>query len=61
MELIDKLRALVLRWALPEKQYFIQCDGLHSILRPIMKPIMSKTEEFDGEDNEDDNDEQPVH
>ncbi len=55
-ELIDKLRNLVLRFALPKEQYYIQCGEFHSVFHPIMKPLLSRTEMY-GESNENDNSE----
>ena len=54
--LITKIRYLLLRFALPKQQFYLQGDGFHSVFRPIIKPILSRTiEEFDGESNEDNN------
>ena len=38
--LIDKIRYLVLRFALPKKQYYIQAEGFHSIFHPILNDVM---------------------
>ena len=38
--LIDKIRYLVLKFALPKKQYYIQADGFHSVFHPILNDIM---------------------
>ena len=57
MEIVDKLRALVLKFALPNRQYYIQCDGFHSVFHPIIKPLLSRTpmEDVDGGTNQDGN------
>ena len=53
---LDKIRSIVLRFALPKKQFYIQCDGFHSVFHPILKPLLSRTMEDEiGESNEDDN------
>ena len=38
--LIDRIRYLVLKFALPKKQYYIQADGFHSIFHPILNDVM---------------------
>ena len=46
--MLDKIKALILRLVLPKKQFYIQCDGFHSVFKPIMKPLID-VEDFDGE------------
>ena len=38
--LIDRIRYLVLKLALPKKQYYIQADGFHSVFHPILSDVM---------------------
>ena len=59
MKLVDCIRTLLLRIALPKKQFYIQCDGFHSVFHPIMRPVINK--ELNGTSNEDDNLQQSVH
>ena len=53
--LTTKIRYSLLRIALPKQQFYLQGDGFHSVFHPIIKPILSRSEEFDGESNEDNN------
>ena len=53
---INKIRYLILRLVLPKEQFYIQGDGgFHSVFHPIMKPLLSRTGEVDGDSNENDN------
>ena len=51
--LIDKLRYLVLRFALPKQQFYIQCGGFHSVFHPII--LERKEGVFNGTGNKDNN------
>ncbi len=51
----DIIRNLLLRIALPRKQYYIQCDGFHSVFKPIIRPLFDVMEDDDGEGNENNN------
>ena len=47
--LITKLRYLLLRIALPKQQFFLQGEGFHSVFHPIMKPMLSGSEQIDSD------------
>ena len=58
--LVDKIRYSLLRIALPKQQFYLQAGGFHSVFHPIMKPMLSGSEQIDGElmngeSNENDN------
>ena len=57
LTLITKLRYLLLRFALPKQQFYLQGDGFHSVFHPIVKPLLSRTqmEDVDGTENQDSN------
>ena len=48
-KLITEIRYLLLRIALPNQQFYLQGEGFHSVFHPIMKPILSGSEQIDGE------------
>ena len=48
-KLITKIRYLLLGIALPKQQFYLQGEGFHSVFHPIMKPILSGSEQIDGE------------
>jgi hypothetical protein len=58
--MIDKIRELLLKIALPKKQFYIQCGGFHSVFSPILHKQFDK-EAIDGTSNTDNNGVQPVH
>ena len=47
--LVTKIRYLLLKIALPKQQFYLQGAGFHSVFHPIMKPMLSGSEQIDGE------------
>ena len=48
-KLITKIRYLLLRIVLPKQQFYLQGEGFHSVFHPIMKPILSGSEQINGD------------
>ena len=54
--LINKIRYLILKFILPKEQFYIQGDGgFHSVFHPIMKPLLDRTGDIDGDSYENNN------
>ena len=51
--LIDKIRYLILRFALPKQQFYVQNNGFHSVFHPIM--LEKKEGVFNGTGYKDNN------
>ncbi len=58
--MLNWIREKILRLLLPKQQFFLQAGGFHSVFHPIMKPMLSGSEQIDeemlgGESNENNN------
>lgn len=60
--MISWIQGKLLKWLLPDKQYFIQADGFHSHFHSVFHDITTKGIIDDTEvDNEDSDSSEPIY